>query len=70
MSKKEFTQELITGYSKGFITDVELGDMLDLTLNTVRPKVDNHDYDYYDACAVTCSAELDNEWANESENIQ
>ena len=30
MSKEKQIVELITGYSKGLITDVELGEMLDL----------------------------------------
>jgi len=65
---------LITGYYMGSITEEEASTMIDLTNNeitTVTDKEDQHDYEYYDSVArtrieVPCSAELDNEWANES----
>ena len=58
MSKENQVQELISGYANGFITDRECNEMCDLILNEIT--IIREDIE------VECSAELDNEWANES----
>ena len=65
--------EFIVGYAKDFITDEECNEMIDLTLNKISIINgegiiwDNPiDYESEIASIIECSAELDNEWANES----
>jgi hypothetical protein len=76
MEEKErvrLANEFIVGYAKDFITDEECNEMIDLTLNKISIINgegiiwDNPiDYESEIASIIECSAELDNEWANES----
>jgi hypothetical protein len=76
MSKKErvkLANSYIVGYAKDFITDEECNEMIDLALNEVSIINgegiiwdDPIDYESETANIIECSAELDNEWANES----
>jgi hypothetical protein len=58
MSKENQVLELINGYANGFITDQECTEMCDLVLNEIT--------EIREDIEIYCSAELDNEWANES----
>ena len=49
----------ITGYAKGFITDKECNDMIDLTMNEITTVRE-------DDIEISCSADQDWEWHNES----
>jgi hypothetical protein len=69
----KIANEMIKGYAKGFITDEECNEMIDLALNEISIINgegiiwDNPiDYEAEIASKIECSAELDNEWANES----
>ena len=70
----KIANEMIKGYAKGFITDEECNEMIDLALNEISIINGNGmwiwddpiDYESEIANIIECSAELDNEWANES----
>jgi|TARA_R110000824_G_scaffold181576_3_gene362450 hypothetical protein len=56
--RAKLANEFIVGYAKGFITDEECNEMIDLTSN----KISSVDEDI----KIECSADQDWEWYNES----